>query len=94
MTQRETSQRGGVAATRKGCSLMVRGTWRHDAAHTQLCSSTEAVGQFEGSHKCPGNSGKNDLRLTNSTEEERSTKLFRKFLHSVPGSPQLAPVLF
>lgn len=44
--------------------------------------------------KCPGNSGKNDLRLTNITEEERSTKLFRQFLHTVPGSPQLAPELF
>lgn len=48
VTQRESSQRGGVAATRKECSLTVRWTWRCDAAHTQLWSSAEAVGQFEG----------------------------------------------
>lgn len=41
-------------------------------------------GAVRHTEKCPGNHGKDDLRLTNVTEEEKSAEMFRKFLCSVP----------
>lgn len=46
-------------------------------------------GAVRHTEKCPRNHGKNDLRLTNVTEEEKSAEMFRKFLCSV--SVRLSP---